>query len=227
MITRRTVLSGLGGAAVAMAASRARGQEAWYPVTGDDGKPVPNMRLPVELTSEIDELPGVVWVGSPSAEITLFEFFDYNCPYCRKAARELPVLMRDMPSLRLGLINNPVLSPMSAEAAKVELALLGMAGSKTVYDFHQMLFERRGTIDQLKALDAAETLGKARKDVEQAANGPDVAERLATQMRLAASLGFAATPSFSMAGAGVLGYPGLKSLSRMMNDVAKCDRIAC
>jgi protein-disulfide isomerase len=50
---------------------------------------------------------------------------------------------------------------------------------------------------------------------------------LSTQMRLAASLGFTATPSFLIAGAGVLGYPGPKALGRILDAVRRCDRIAC
>ena len=229
MITRRGVVAGLAGtgAALGLSTTKAAGQEQWYPITGDDGKPLANMRLPIELTSEIEELQGVVWVGSPSPEITMVEFFDYNCPYCRRAAGDMPDLMRSTPSLRLGLVNNPVLSPMSAEAAKVELALLTIRGPEIVYEFHQRLFERRGTIDGSKGLAVAEALGLARKDVEQIADKSEVAKMLETQMRLAASLGFAATPSFSIAGAGVLGYPGPRSLSRMIKAVAQCDQIVC
>src|SRR3954463_1569892 len=96
-ITRRQALSFLvaSGGAPSGPGVLAQSTDQWFAVTSDDGKPVPNMRLPVEVASEVDELQGVIWVGLPSREITLIEFFDYNCPYCRKAMPDLHWLMRD------------------------------------------------------------------------------------------------------------------------------------
>ena len=63
-LSRRALLA-LSGAALTGGLSQARAQtESWYALTSDDGKPVPNLRLPVELTSEVDELPGLIRVGS-------------------------------------------------------------------------------------------------------------------------------------------------------------------
>ena len=86
-----------------------------------------------------------------------------------------------------------------------------MRRPEIVYEFHQRLFERRGTIDGSKGLEVAEPFWVSRTQLEQVANGTKTGERLSTQMRLAASLGFAATPLFSIAGAGVFGYPGPKA----------------
>jgi thiol-disulfide isomerase/thioredoxin len=148
-IGRRDVLGVLAAAVAGLGAAAARAQgDPWFPITGDNGKPVANMRLPVELTSEIETLPGVVWTGSATPGVTLVEFFDYNCPYCRKAAPDIHALVRDTPDLRVGLVNNPILSPRSADAAKVELALLKLNGPGATYEFHRRLFERRGTIDR-------------------------------------------------------------------------------
>jgi len=72
-----------------LTAAQAQSGEGWHPLKGDDGKPVANTRLPVELTGEIEHLPGVIWVGSKSTAVTLYKFYDYNCPYCRVAAKDL------------------------------------------------------------------------------------------------------------------------------------------
>ena len=91
VISRRQALAVLvaSGGALSAPGVPAQSTDQWFAVTGDDGKPVPNMRLPVEVASEIDELEGAIWVGSPSREITVVEFFDYNCPYCRNAMPDL------------------------------------------------------------------------------------------------------------------------------------------
>ncbi|MDB5557992.1 MAG: dsbG, partial [Enterovirga sp.] len=139
MITRRHIfrLAGAGLAAAALPAGGALAESSaanqWFAVTSDDGKPVANLRVPVELAEEIEDLQGAVWGGPANAAIKLVEFFDYNCPWCRSAYDQVNVLLRDNRDLRIGLVNNPILSPMSAQAAKVELALLKLKGAAVAH----------------------------------------------------------------------------------------------
>jgi protein-disulfide isomerase len=229
MISRRKLLLGSGMGTLAALAHSARAQDAgqWFAIKGDDGKPVPNLRLPVEVTSELDELGGVIWTGADERVLTLVEFFDYNCPYCRAAMRDIHGLLQETPDLRLGLVNNPILSADSADAARVELAVLRLGGPERAYEFHRRLFERRGRIGRDKALDVATSLGAPAADVARLADAPDIQGVLADQMRLAASLGMAATPSFLIAGAGLLGYPGPVSLKEIVGSVRDCGQITC
>ena len=214
---------------LAALAHTGRAQEAgqWFAIKGDDGRSVPNIRLPVEVTSELDDLGGVIWTGAESRALTIVEFFDYNCPYCRKAVRDIHTLLRQAPDLRLGLVNNPILSAGSAEAARVELAVLRLGGPERAYEFHRGLFERRGGIGRDDALDVAASLGAPVADVARLADSPDIRGALADQMRLAASLGMAATPSFLIGGAGLLGYPGPRSLEKIVDSVRDCAQITC
>ncbi len=135
--------------------------------------------------------------------------------------------MQANPDLRVGLVNNAILLPKSEQAAKVELALLLSKGPEFAYEFHQKLFERRGIIDGAKALEVASERGAPREELEAVAGGRRVADMLEAQMSLAASLGFSATPSFSIAGAGVFGYPGPSTLSRIIGSVEQCDEVVC
>ena len=86
-----------------------------FPFTSDDGRQVYNYRLPSGLSTE--GLPGVIWAGAASPDVILVEYFDYNCPFCRKAAGDLDRLMTRSPGLRLGLVNNPILGLGSMQAA--------------------------------------------------------------------------------------------------------------
>jgi hypothetical protein len=73
-LDRRRIIQGAALALLAppsFKAAWAQSGEGWHPLKGDDGKPVPNARLPVELTSEIEHLPGVIWVGSKSTAVRL------------------------------------------------------------------------------------------------------------------------------------------------------------
>jgi protein-disulfide isomerase len=226
MIQRRTFLAALAGAFTATA-SRAQDVGQWYPLVGDNGRPVVNTRLPVELTAEVEDLPGAIWLGSESRALMLVEFFDYNCPFCRAAMADVHALLESEPDLRVGLVNNAILSPASVEAAKVELALSRLGRPASVYRFHRRLFERRGTLDGARALEVAEELGAPRAKVQELAAGAEVAAMLKEQMRLAASLGMNATPSFVIANTGVLGYPGPKALKRVVDAVRRCERVSC
>src|SRR5260370_21313832 len=108
-------------------ASTARLQEgSLFPFKDDQGKQVYNYRLPSDLSTE--GLPGIVWAGSTTPDVMLVEFFDYNCPYCRAASKDLNDLLGQNPGLRLGLVNNPILSPGSFQAAKVQQAVLRSYG---------------------------------------------------------------------------------------------------
>jgi protein-disulfide isomerase len=228
MIRRRSFLGGVAaGVGLRLTGAIAQDVGQWFPLLGDNGRPVANLRLPVELTSEVDDLPGAIWLGSESRALTLVEFYDYNCPYCRAAMRDIHALMQAEPELRVGLVNNPILSPKSVEAAKVELALSLLGRPNAVYGFHRRLFDRKGTIDGVRALEVADELGAPRAKVEELMVGADVQEMLSMQMRLAAALGLVATPSFLIAGAGVLGHPGPNALKGVLESVRRCDRIAC
>ena len=229
-LNRRRIIQGAALAFLAPSsfkATQAQSGEGWHPLKGDDGKPVPNTRLPVELTGEIDFLPGVIWVGSKSFVVTLYEFYDYNCPYCRVASKDLHELVKKRPELRLGLINNAILSLGSMQAAKVELALLLLKGSAVAYEFHQRLFAMPGTNDGIRALKVAEDLGIPRRQIEPAADSEKVGGMLREQISLAANLGLAATPSFVAGGVGVLGYPGLKTIGGIVAAIDQCGEVVC
>ena len=230
-IARRGLLaSGLGAAAATiLRAGPARSQAAnqWFAVTGDDGHPVPNMRVPVELSDDIEELPGAIWGGNPSAAVTLVEFYDLNCPWCRGAAKSLDELMRQDKDIRVGLVNNPILSPASAQAAKVQLAVLKTKGAAAAHGLMERLFAAPGRIDGPRALDAAVAMGLDRAETERLADGDETRGTLGRQMRLAASLGLVATPSYVVGGAAVLGWPGANSLARIVANARLCGTISC
>ncbi|KTS25418.1 DSBA oxidoreductase [Methylobacterium indicum] len=230
-LSRRTLLAASLATLPALASGRALAQAdgQWRAITGDNGQPLPNTRLPGELVSEIGASRGVTWIGPREASVTLYEFFDYNCPWCRAAARDLDDLVKANPDLRIGLLNNPILSVQSAQAAKVALAVQRAGGSAATAKLYAALLGpgTSGRIDGTRALDAAARLGHDRAAIEQAADSDEVREALKAQMRLAANLGLHATPSYVVGTAALLGYPGPKSLARVLAAVAECDEIAC
>ena len=225
---RRFLRSAASCAALGLAApalAQSYGQS--FRVDSDEGRPLANMRLPGELTERITELRGVTYVGTREADVTLYEFFDYNCPYCRKAALDIEALVSTDASLRVGLVNNPILSVMSAQAAKVALAVQKTRGSAAAFRLYAELLKTPGRIDGPKALEVAQGAGLQRAELERVGDSDAVRDALRAQIRMANDLGLNATPSYVLGNIGVLGHPGPKSLAGMIAAMRRCDRIAC
>jgi protein-disulfide isomerase len=225
--SRRLMLGSLLGAVAAKTLVwPARAQESGlYPLAADDGKPVANYKLPSELSPT--ELPGIIWHGSKEADVVLVEFFDYNCPYCRKASADLDALVSKDKHLRLGLANNAVLGLGSFLAARVQQAVLRLYGPDRAYAFHKQLFAHRGPNDGAGALAIAKSMGLDAAAVEDSANSDKIGSVLKRHIQLAADLGFAASPSFALSSVGILGYPGPRSIAQMIAASRKCDAPAC
>lgn len=224
LIRGAAALAALSGSAMLSRAARAQAGSL-FPFAADDGHQVYNYRLPSDLS--VEGLPGVVWTGAPHPEVILVEYFDYNCPYCRRAERDLDGLLRANPGLELGLVNNPILGLGSVQAAKVQQAVLRTAGPAQAYAFHRAVYARTGPIDGPLALEAVRDLGLDPKVIEAAADLPQVGQVIGRQAGLAASLGFEATPSFSVGNIGILGYPGRDAMQRAVAAMKRCDKLAC
>jgi protein-disulfide isomerase len=221
--SRREALRLIG--AFPLVASARAAETQWYPLKADNGAEVPNFRVSAELDPA--GVPGIVWRGPQSGDVVLYEFFDYNCPYCRQAARELDVLAAKDPHLRIGLLNNAMISPGSIQVAKVQQALLRLHGPKIAYDFHSRMFARKGQNDGLAALDVVRAMGLDAAKIEQSADSDVVASVLKRQAQLASSLGMNVTPTFVVAGAALMGWPGAGALKAIIASAHKCGLPVC
>jgi protein-disulfide isomerase len=227
-ISRRDLLlGGLAGAAGMLTGANAAmaQQRGLFPITGDDGQPVMNYRIPAELT--VFKLPGILWAGPRNADVILFEFFDYNCPWCLRAENDVQALLKSDRKLRLGLVNNAILSVGSYQAARVQQSVLRLYGPAKALEFHKRMFRRRGRKDGLGALAVVKAMKLDRSAVEKSGDSETVGNVVLQQTKHAASLAFSATPSFVLNGVGLLGYPGRRALTRMISSVRKCDEIVC
>ena len=195
------------------------------PIEGDDGKPL--QTFPTPLGSDPSVLPGILWKGEKSADVILYEFFDYNCSFCRRAALDLDAILRRDPKIRIGLINNPILSIDSVQVAKVEQAVLRLYGADVAYDFHMRILGKRGRSDGLSALERVESMGLDAREVEKAADSSDISEQLSVQSRFASKLDLVMTPSFIVSGVVILGWPGKKSFQAIIANARRCNRPVC
>ena len=168
------------------------------------------LRVPIEIVEEALELEAAIRVGNPRGDVTLIEFFDYNCPYCRRSAQDIPALLAGDPDLDYLLVNFAVLGPASVQATRVALGYAQLYGPEGYLALHLALFGVRGSRDGATALEVAERLGGERKRLAAAADSARITERMKEALRVGSSLGLSATPAFLIGPAAYVGALGLE-----------------
>lgn len=166
-------------------------------------------------------------VGNPSGDVTLVEFFDYNCGYCKRALGDLRTLLKSDPKLRVVLKDFPVLGPDSVEASRVSLAAKNQLQGDKLFDFHMKLMDSKGRINGERAMAVAKDMGldmaRLQKDLESA----EIRSALQENMGLGDKLGLTGTPAFVIGDAVIPGAVGLDPLKQVVASVRKCGKAAC
>jgi protein-disulfide isomerase len=157
--------------------------------------------------------PRQVTIGNRQGDVTLVEFFDYNCGYCKRALSDLLDLMKEDPKLRVVLKEFPVLGPGSVEAAQVAVAVrMQDPTGKKYLEFHQKLLGGRGPADRAHALAVAKDIGLDIARIEKDMTGDEAKATLEENMHLAEALGLNGTPSYVIGAEVVVGAVGLAAL---------------
>ena len=131
--------------------------------------------------------------GNPDGDVSLVEFFDYNCPYCRQVAPHMVKAEANDPKLRIVYKEFPILGPNSRFAAKAALA----AHRQGKYvAFHQALMQAKGLVDEARVLATAATVGldaeRLKVDMEDRA----IQVAIDRNLELARALRIDGTPGF-------------------------------
>lgn len=174
-----------------------------------------------ELKDQIFDSQHQAVIGNPDGDVTLVEFFDYNCGYCRRALTDALALMEANPDLRVVMKEFPILSEGSMEAARISVAVSETAPDKYL-EFHREMFSRPGEANRQKALDVARDLGLETAELEKAAAEPQVDEAIAEVRSLALALGVNGTPSYVVGGEAVFGAVGYERLQEKVAEARKC-----
>jgi protein-disulfide isomerase len=158
--------------------------------------------------------PHQVVLGNRDGRVTLVEFFDYNCGYCRRALSDTLTLLQDDRDLRIVLKEFPILGPASTEAAAVAVAVRMQDPTGAKYlAFHRQLLGGRSQADRASALAAAREAGLDMARLERDLSGDEVRQTLAESVTLARALGINGTPGYVIGDAvipGAIGAAGLK-----------------
>jgi protein-disulfide isomerase len=159
-----------------------------------------------------------VTLGNPQGNVTMVEFFDYNCGYCKRALSDMLQLIKTDPNLKVVLKEYPVLGPGSLEAAQVAVAarMQDKTGKKYL-DFHQRLLGARGPADKAHALAAAKEAGFDMARIEKDLASEEVKETLRENMKVADAIGINGTPSYIIGTDVVVGAQGYDVLKEKVD----------
>jgi protein-disulfide isomerase len=168
------------------------------------------------IASEADALlADAPALGDPAGDVAVIEFFDYNCPYCRRAKPILSELMSDDPGVRVVGREWPILGEGSVFAARAALA----ARAQDLYEpFHWALMGMSGRAERGSVLRIAEEVGLDVERLLTDMEAPEIDAHIAESMRLADLLGFSGTPSFVV---GETLLPGLVDAETLAAAVAR------
>jgi protein-disulfide isomerase len=198
-----------------------------YPIKADDGEVIANHKIPADLEARIEKLPNVVIAANPAGKITLVEFYDLNCPYCRQASADIDALVKGNPNLRLVLVPFPVLGIPSILAGRIEYAVAKLATPEQFYRFHRLVYQGRGVIDDKRAFEAAKEIGLDPQKVLDLANSESFAADMKQHLQLGDALGIQATPGLIIKGVAFVGYPGKKALAGVVAAAQRCGEVMC
>jgi protein-disulfide isomerase len=156
--------------------------------------------------------------GNPDGDVTIVEFFDYRCPYCKQVEPSLEALLKEDPKIRIVYKEFPVLGPESVYATRMALA----AQKQDRYAaFHQAMMAAKGKITddvvQKIAAAAGVDVAKAKADMK----APDIDAIIKRNYALAEALDINGTPAFVIGTVLVPGTTDLDGLRKLVADARK------
>lgn len=178
-----------------------------------------------ENADAIFNSPRQTVLGNPKGDVTLVEFFDYNCGYCKRAMGDMLTLLKSDPKLRVVLKEFPVLSEGSKEAALVAAAV-EMQDPKKYLAFHTELLGGRGEANRDRALAVAKDVGLDMARIKRDMASPEAVARVNESYKLATALGLNGTPSYVVGDKVLIGAVGLDGLRSGIN-TARCGKATC
>ena len=150
--------------------------------------------------------PGVF---SKQANITIYEFFDYNCGYCKSVVKTIMDVLSEDKKVNFVFVEFPILSQQSYFAAKAALA----SKNQDLYNkFHLSLMKINGRVNEEKVFSTAKKIGLDINQLKKDMNNPEIEQQLVKNREIAKLLGLNGTPAFII---GNIIYPGALNLNNL------------
>jgi protein-disulfide isomerase len=149
------------------------------------------------------------WIGAAKPDVTLVQFFDYACGFCRASLPDINRLVREDPKIRVVFRELPILSADSEKAARISLAA---ASQNRFARFHDAMYAAgRPNVQTIAAAARAAALDPAA--MQKVSSSPEAEQEIVRNLEMARALGFTGTPSWVVGDqllSGAVGYEALK-----------------
>ena len=153
-----------------------------------------------------------VW-GNPNGDVTVVEFFDYRCPYCKRSLDQVRELVKSDPNIRVVLKEYPILGPESVFAAEVAIASVEQG---KYLETHMALMSAGGRFDRESILALAQGLGLDMARLRADMKKPKVKKVIREARVLADKLAISGTPAFIVGDELLPGYADLVTLKKLV-----------
>ncbi len=165
-------------------------------------------------------------VGNPTGKVTIVEFYDYNCGYCKRAQEDMQALTEADPELRFVLKEFPILGPDSQKAHTVSMAFRALSPEK-YGEFHNQLMGGQGRASEESAIKIALSLGADETKLREEMKNPAITEAFGKAYDLANKLSITGTPSYVIGNEVVFGALGADVLSEKIASAKACLDTTC
>ncbi|SLN15993.1 Disulfide bond formation protein D precursor [Roseovarius albus] len=163
---------------------------------------------------------GHSWVGgNPEGDITLVEFMDYRCGYCKRAAPEVEGLLASDGNIKLVIKEFPILGEASVLASRFAIATQQVAGEDSYKAIHDALIAFKGDISESSLGRLGEALDLDTNAIIAHMNSPEVDQVIAENHQLAQKLQISGTPSFVMEDQMMRGYLPVDAMQQIATQI--------
>lgn len=162
------------------------------------------------------------WVGgNPEGDITVVEFLDYRCGYCRKAWQEVDQLVEGDGNIRFVIKEFPILGEQSVLSSRFAIAVLQLHGNDAYKQAHDALLSLRADTTPEALERVAADLGLDAAPIMERMNAPEVTKVIEENHRLAQIMEVSGTPTFVVGGTMVRGYVPLEAMQQIVDEQRK------
>ncbi|MDB5525698.1 MAG: DsbA family protein [Rhizobium sp.] len=175
---------------------------------------------------EIFNSPADLSLGNPKGKVTIVEFFDYNCGFCKRAMPDMDALIKSNPEVRFVLKEFPILGQDSIAAHRVSDAFRHVAPEK-YGQFHRELLGGEAHANEARALEVAASLGVSEEQIRAQMEKTPSEKTVKSTYALAHKLGITGTPSYILGDEAVFGAVGAEALSQKVANLGQCGKTAC
>ena len=159
--------------------------------------------------------PNDPYLGNPKADVTMVNFFDYNCGYCKKANAPMLKLIEGDKNVRFIMKEYPILAESSRVAARAALAA---HKQKKYMELHNALMDNKGALSEDSIMEMAVKVGLDKDKLKKDMASPEIAAEIQANQDLGREIGAHGTPTFIIGDKVIPGAMELEEMKKLVDE---------